>query len=122
MVKNREYLYSINNFKTPKTVEDKDAIGIRLVELIDMEPGSDPLHPDMGIGIKKYRFNSSDLEDLQNRISSQIETYLPMYSTAEINIIRTAEDKTLNIEITIGDITYVYDTEIANGPVTLEDI
>ena len=45
-----------------------------------------------------------------------------MYSTAEINIIRTAEDKTLNIEITIGDITYVYDTEIANGPVTLEDI
>ena len=26
MVKNREYLYSINNFKTPKTVEDKDAI------------------------------------------------------------------------------------------------
>ena len=44
----KEYLLSVNNFNEPAALEGKQAIGLLLVRLILMEPGTDPLHPDMG--------------------------------------------------------------------------
>lgn len=120
-IKNREYLFSINNFKNPKKVEDKNSIAMRLMELMLMNPGQDPLHPDMGVGLKNYRYGMNTLEELRNRIENQIGTYLPMYQNVRIAMIRTP-DKLLNIEISMGDMVFVYESSSAPVQIRLDDL
>lgn len=120
-IKNREYLFTVNDFNEPETVEGKPAIALLLVRLIMMDKGTDPLHPGMGVGIRRYRYSISNLEELRKEVQYQIETYLPCYQNADVAIIRT-KDKVCNIEITIGDTTYVYDSKTAPIPITLSDI
>ena len=120
-IKDKEYSCSINEFNLPKSVNGNDAIGARLMELIMMEPGDDPLHPDMGVGLKTYRYGINNLSDLKNRVQNQIETYLPFYQNVDIAIIQTP-DKVCNIEISIGNTVFVYDSKDSTKPITLSDI
>lgn len=120
-IKNREYTFSVDSFNKPIVVTGNDAIGTKLMQLIMMEPGDDPLHPDMGVGIKTYRYSVNTLNDLKRRVEDQIATYLPMYQSVNVAILRTP-DKVVNIEINLGDITYVYDSASMSKPITLDDI
>lgn len=121
-IKNREYTFGVTNFKHPKVLIDSDAIGVRLMELIMMEPGDDPLHPDMGVGLNTYRYGLDTLSKLQSRVAKQIDTYLPMYAGVSVSIIRTP-DRCCNIEILINDTTYVYDSAKVSKPIhLLEDV
>ena len=118
----KEYLFSVNKFNEPKKMEDKAAISTLLVRLILMEPGSNPLHPTMGVGLKHYRFGVDDtLEDLRMAIQEQIEQFLPEYQSATVALIKTPDNE-CNIEITIDDVVYVYDSKSAPVPITLPDI
>jgi hypothetical protein len=122
-VKQREYLLTVDEFSNPQVVEGKSAIALLLSRLIILEPGSDPLHPDMGVGIKKYRFNSDKnvLTKIRDNISNQIDTYLPTFQGSEIEIGLT-DDKILNINITVGDTTYVYSSEVETPISTISDL
>lgn len=120
-IRQREYLFSVNEFKEPSSVQSKQAISILLVRLIMMEPGTDPLHPTMGIGIKKYRYGVDNTYDLRMAIENQIKTFLPMYQNVTVSIVIT-EEKLCNIEISIDDIVYVYDSKIAPIPISLSDV
>ena len=120
-IKNKEYSFGVNNFRQPASVVGPNAVGVRLMELITMEPGDDPLHPDMGVGIKSFRYGVENLDQLQERISSQIDTYLPMYQDVNIDLIVTP-DKVVNIEVQIGETKFVYDSNAASKPIKLEDI
>ena len=122
-VKQREYLLSVNEFSNPQVVEGKSAIALLLTRLLLLEPGSDPLHPDMGIGIKNYRFNNDKdiLSELKKEINNQLEIFLPTFQGSEV-ILGLTEDKILNIDITVGDTTYVYSSEVDNTIDTLDDI
>ena len=88
----KEYTFSVNKFKKPNSVTEGNAIGTRLMELIMMEPGDDPLHPDMGVGLKTFRYGVNNL------------------------------DKLCNIVIKIGITLYVYDSNEVTKPIKLEDI
>lgn len=118
---NKEYTFGVNKFKKPNSVTEGNAIGTRLMELIMMEPGDDPLHPDMGVGIKTFRYGINNLDQLKNRVETQIATYLPFYQNVNVALIRTP-DKVCNIEITIGNTLYVYDSNDVSKPIRLEDI
>lgn len=120
-IKQREYLFSVNEFNEPSKLEGKSAIALSLVRLILMDPGSDPLHPTMGVGIRRYRYGMNSLEELQQNVQEQINTFLPMYQNATVAIIVTP-DKICNIEITINDVVYVYDSTIAPIPISLNKI
>ena len=120
-IKQREYLFSVNEFNEPAVWTGKSAIGLMLVRLIMMDPGSNPLHPTMGVGIRKYRYGINNTEELRKKVQEQIETFLPCYQNATVAIIVTP-DKVCNIEIAINDIVYVYDSSIAPIPITLSDI
>ena len=120
-IRQREYLCSVNEFNEPADVKGKRAIGLLLVRLIVMDPGSDPLHPGMGVGIKKYRYGLNNVEELRKEVDYQISTYLPCYQNATVAIVITP-DKCCNIEITIDDVVYVYDSHTAPVPITLADI
>lgn len=120
-IKQREYLLSISEFKEPRKVENKASIGLLLVRLIVMMPGTNPLHPGMGVGIRKYRYGLNNIEELRKEVQEQIETYLPCYQNATVSIVVTKQ-KTCNIEITIDDIVYVYETDKTDTPIILTDI
>ena len=117
----KEYTFGVNKFKKPNSVTEGNAIGTRLMELIMMEPGDDPLHPDMGVGLKTFRYGVNNLDKLKARVENQIATYLPFYKNVNVAIIRTP-DKVCNIEITIGNTLYVYDSNEVTKPIKLEDI
>ena len=107
-IKNKEYSCSVNNLKKPTVVMGNDAIGARLLELIMMEPGDDPLHPDMGVGIRsRYRFNNEEnfLMNLQNDIKKQIDKYLPELSATDVIV--TNNNKVLGIIINTAEGAYV---------------
>ncbi|MBR6289304.1 MAG: hypothetical protein IKR19_08215 [Acholeplasmatales bacterium] len=121
MIQNREYLFSTDSFNRPVTVERESAVGVRLLELLMMDPGSNPLHPNMGVGIRNYRYGINTLSDLENRIRDQIKTYLPMYQVDDLVLVQTP-DKILNIEIRIEGNTYRFNSEDTDNPIRLSDI
>lgn len=120
MIKEREYLFSVSKFNKPVIYDKKRAIGLLLIRLILLEPGSDPFRPDMGVGIKNYRYAMGKLDELKQRIQDQIETYLPCFNSANISIVQTP-NHLCNIEITIDDTIYVYDSNEAPIPISLSD-
>ena len=117
----REYLFSVNQYNEPLVVEGKAAIALMLIRIILLEPGSDPLHPKMGVGIKNYRYSFNQLEELKAKVEEQIRTYLPEFQNATVALNRT-EDKLCNIEITINDVVYIYDSATAPVAISLEEI
>lgn len=120
-IKNKEYCCSVDRLNRPVVMTGNDAIGTRLMNLIMMEPGDDPLHPDMGVGLKHYRYGLENIDELKERVESQISTYLPFYQNSTVAIIVTP-DKICNIEITLGDTVFVYDSSKVSKPVVLEDL
>lgn len=120
-VKRREYLPSVDSFNRPLVVNEESAVGLRLLELLMMEPGSNPLHPDMGVGIRNYRYGINTLSDMENRIREQIKTYLPTSQVDNVVLLRTP-DKVLNIEIRIGEDVYNFNSGDTANPITLDDL
>lgn len=52
----------------------------QIYHLIVMDPGTDHLNPEKGIGIRSYRYSYTDqtiLSTLENEISRQISKYTP---------------------------------------------
>jgi len=120
-IKEREYLMSVDSFKTPKVLKNQDAISMLLLRLILLEPGSDPLHPDMGVGIVKYRYGMNTLDELKKRVEEQIATYLPCFPAASVNLEVTG-DHLCNIYITVNDTVYKYDSSEAPVPITIDSV
>lgn len=117
----KAYALSVDRFKKPKVYTDKEARAVMLMRLLIMEPNTDPLHPDMGVGIRMFRYSMNTLSDLSKRIQDQITTYLPDLSDASVKIL-VNPDHTCNVHIIIGDDVYLYDSNTAPVPITLSDI
>lgn len=119
MIKEKEYCMSVDNFKKPLIYKNQSAIALLLTRLILLNPGSDPLHPDMGVGIVNYRYAMGKLDELKSRVYDQINTYLKCFSSAKVDI-SIDDNKMCNIEITIDETMYIYDSSEAPIPITLE--
>lgn len=120
MIKEKEYLLTTDQFKRPKVLSNQEAIAMLLLRLILLDPGSDPLHPDMGVGIRQYRYAMGKEEELRNRISDQITKFLPCFPAGNVEL-ETTSDKLINIKITINDTVYMYDSHEAPVPISIED-
>lgn len=121
MVKEHEYTFSVNSFKEPIVETKQRAIALLLLRLILLNPGSNPLHPDMGVGIQRYRYTMHTLPELKKRVEDQINTYLPMFSSAKVELTLTP-DKLCNIEISFDNNLYVYDSHECPVPIRIEDL
>lgn len=119
MIKEREYLLTVNEFNKPEVLEQQQAIAMLLMRLILLNPGSDPLHPDMGVGIINYRYAMGKLEELKHRVSKQIATYLPCYPAGNVEI-ELVDDHLCDILITINDTVYRYSSSDAPVPITID--
>lgn len=121
-----EYLLSTNIYSVPSVISSPDANGVLITRLLLLEPGTNPHHPDMGVGIgPKYRFiTENDLPALRSKIQDQINTYLPLESLGESTVDLEIKENTkyLLISITVGSTKYVYDTEESNTPIELSNL
>lgn len=105
----KEYALSVNEYNQPAEARGKRAIGVLIIRLLLMDKGTDPMRPDMGVGIvSRYRYMfAEDCNDLISDIREQIQTYLLPYSA--INAIDAeVKDKELYLTIKIDDATYSY--------------
>lgn len=122
----KEYLLTTNEYKEPKVVEGSEAYGILLMRLLLLEPGTNPLHPAMGVGLgPKYRFITEDyMPVLQTIIQEQVNTYLPstFQTNAKAYLELKADSKYLLITVVAEDTKYVYDTEESDTPIELSDL
>lgn len=120
----QEYLLTTNDYKEPKVLSGKDAIAAKLLLLMNMIPGTNRLHLEMGIDLPgRYRFCSEDdLDDLETEIQTQIETYLPEYSSM-INIKCQFNDEGLiETAVQIDDTVYGFDTNEEETKLSLNDL
>lgn len=108
----KEYHLSTNDFYEPTVSTDKTALGVLLVRLILLEPGTDPTRPHMGIGIvSRYRYMTPDsLLDLKRDLSQQISMYLTPY-VSNVNIVLELSDGEIYFTINIDDAIYKFVTE-----------
>lgn len=107
-----EYLLSVDKVNKPTKLDDEARIYTLLYRLILLEPGTYQSNPDMGVGIvSKYRYgNETDIEDLKADITEQIQTYLPGFELAGVEVDSSdLAKKILNIKITLNDIVYSLD-------------
>lgn len=121
-----EYLLTTNEYLNPSIARGADAYGILLVRLLLLEPGTNPLHPRMGVGIgPKYRFISeADVLKLESRIQDQINTYLPseFQNVTTVKLQLNEGTKYLSIIIIADNRKYIYNTEESDTPIELSDL
>ena len=119
MILEREYTLTITPLNRPEVLKQQEAIAMLLLRLILLNPGSDPLHPDMGVGIINYRYAFGKLDELKKRVQDQIREYLPCFPASEVKIDITSS-KLCNILITVNDVVYTYDSAEAPIPITID--
>ena len=121
----KEYLLTTNEFMVPDHVEGSDAYGLLLLRLLLLQPGQNPLHPAMGVGLgPKYRFITEDnMNMLQDRVQDQINAYLPNDFINKTTVFMEIKPTHyLKIIISANDTNYIYDTEESETPIELSDI
>jgi phage baseplate assembly protein W len=101
-----EHILKINDFNRTDISQGLYAVARKMQVLMLMEPGTMPMNPDMGIGIKQYvmEFMDDTTEDeIRRAIDLQIQTYLPEVSLDEIIVERliSADGKTNTLGILI---------------------
>jgi hypothetical protein len=73
----------------------------------------------MGVGIINYRYAMGKLDELRQRVTDQIATYLPCFPAGNVEI-HITPNKLCNILITIDDTVYTYDSSEAPIPITID--
>lgn len=119
-----EYLLSTNEYNKPKVLSGRDALATKLIILLNMKPGTDPLHPEMGIDVcGRYRYcYEEDVSMLQEEIDNQIATYLPLEYSTGASITATWDDGEIDISITIDGTAYNFETSDNGVVFDLDDL
>ena len=114
-----EPLMTINKFYKPVVLTGTDAAVMQIIRLILLEPGTIQTHPDCGVGIiSKFRYSTEvDVKELENRIASQINTYLPMYTMVKVAVELDNDQKCIKIYITSDQLNAMIPIDTNTGKV-----
>ena len=116
-----EYLLTTDSFKKPTVLKDNDARGKLLLNLLLLTPGKNPLFPEMGCGLLRYRhIMESQLGEVKKLVEKQIREYLPECMADSVSL-SVKNRKYLSIQITCQDIAYVYNSEDSQFPIEVDD-
>lgn len=101
-----EFSFSVDDFQDPKTYKDPEAISVLLTRLLLLEPGTIQSHPDAGVGLySRYAYSvEGSANSLEADYQKQIETYLPRFQGARVNV--TEKDGMFNIAVEIDGTLY----------------
>lgn len=100
----------------PRVLTDSDADYMHIVYLLLLDPGTFQTHPEMGVGIRRYRFISDDdiLATIKTSIVDQMNRFLPNIdvNTVSLSII---DGVTLGIAIDTANGVYAIGFNSATG-------
>ena len=104
----KEYNLTTNEYNRPDEYVGKKAIGLLVVRLLLLEPGTDPMRPEMGIGLPTiFRYLLPErLPDLKKEIATQLAIYLPQYQAVQVDL--SLENNQLFVKISVDDDIYKY--------------
>ena len=98
-------LDEVNMFKG--TVTTKEQAKSNLINVLLTEPGERVNHPNFGVGLKNKLFeNDPDIDELNDRIHSQINIYIPSINLIDTELSFSGDDHKLFIKITYS---YLFD-------------
>lgn len=116
-----EYTMSVDEAKKPVILTGKDAVGSQLVQLLLLEPGTNPLFPNMGVGINNWMYSfAGDLNELKRTINSQISLFLPVYRGVPVQVYLD-DNNNLKVDFEIDGTLYRYELTGENDDKTLSD-
>jgi hypothetical protein len=120
----QEMLLTVDSFKKPKVLEGKEAIGILLVRLIQLEPGTIASRPKMGVGLlSNYRYcDEQKALQLQDHIKDQIRTYFPEYQGVRVATKLNANGQLIIDKLSDGIVRQTSDKSVAYINGVSEDI
>lgn len=103
ILSNKDCSLSINKLNLPKVYENLDALEFQIRKLLLMEKGTYESVPNMGVGIRNYRYNDIDnVNELRDEIQNQITTYLPYFQLVEVTV-KNINNKTVTFNIVLDD-------------------
>ena len=112
----KEHLLTIDRYNKLAVFSDNVAINVLICTLLLLEPGSDPLHPEKGVGIRsRFRMSTEDnLSSLEDEIKEQILTYIPGYNPVDCEVSTYNGD--FRISIKLDDTLFnINGSELING-------
>ena len=82
------------------TYTTAEQVKSNLLNVILTEPGERIFKPNFGVGLRNYLFeNFTDNIELEERIRSQVEIYIPEVELKEVSVIKSPDSHILNIAI-----------------------
>lgn len=107
-------------YSKPVELTRSAAVSSHIIRLLMLEPGENQSHPEMGIGIvSRYRYSfKEDLAGLENEITEQIETYLPMLRDVKVKLDYSSDILKISLEVTGLNIKL----DIKDDKVNLRDV
>lgn len=120
----KEYTLSTNQYNKPHVYSGKDAIMVKVQQLLNMIPGTNPLHPEMGVDLAhRYVYGEEDdLDDLQTEIEKQIQVYLPDLATTIHVTCNINNENIIETNINIDDTLFSFTTNEKETTIKLEDM
>lgn len=118
-----ERLLAKDNFEMPKVLKDNEAAVVNIIRLIIADPGTYPLHPEMGVGLySKFRTGWSDevVISLRSEIQNQIQTYMRELSGVSVNVVSRGHN--LFITIQFNDTMVNLMANVDNKTITIEEL
>lgn len=109
-----ERLLSKNNFEVPTVEKDDNAAVRNIIRLILCDPGTFPLHPEMGVGLySKFRYGWTDevTLTLRSEILKQMTVYMPELLGVGVNIESVRNELYITIRFNSTIVTFVTNTE-----------
>lgn len=115
-----DYPFSVNKISLPNELHNIDALSLYIKKLLLMEKGDYESNPNMGVGIRNYRYNEkSSLDLLKNEIEKQIITFIPFFSNVSVDI-TSYNNKTVKFTIVLDDNILAFTSD--ETTYTLEDL
>lgn len=118
-----ERLMAKNEFEQPKVLKDNHAVITNIIRLIIADPGTYPLHPEMGVGLfTKFKFGWSDevVITLRSEILKQMNMYMPDLTSTSVSI--KSVDHELHIIIQFNSTLVTLVTDTANKILTINEL
>lgn len=107
----REYSLNVDKYNSPLVYKNFNALGVILMRLMLLEPGTITHSPRMGLGlISKYRYIQSDkARDLAQAIRDQIRDYLDSTAVTDVNVtFPNSGENIMVIDISVNQMQFRY--------------
>lgn len=88
--------YGINNFGTPKVLNESSTVVNNILTILMGKPGSFPSQPQLGMNISQYLYNFDDDVDtvsLKAQLAYQCSDFLDDIQNGDFDIIKTRDEE-----------------------------